>query len=57
MSQTVYGWVAGISTLLSMLAFVGVVLWSMSRRRRTDFAAAALLPLEEDAAPAPGAES
>jgi len=48
MSPTVYGWVAGIATLTSMLAFIGVVLWSYSRRRGADFDAAARLPLEED---------
>jgi cytochrome c oxidase cbb3-type subunit IV len=48
MSPTVYGWVAGISTLISMLAFIGVVAWSYSRRRQADFASAAQLPLEED---------
>jgi len=57
MSPTVYGWVAGITTLFSMLAFVGVVAWSFSRRRRTDFESAARLPLEEDAGKTPGAPS
>ncbi len=49
MSPTVFGWVAGISTLVSMLAFLATVAWSMSRRRDRDFEAAARLPLEEDA--------
>jgi cytochrome c oxidase cbb3-type subunit 4 len=57
MSATTFGWVAGISTLVSMLAFLGVVAWSYSARRRADFAAAAALPLEEDAPTAPGARS
>ncbi len=48
MSQIIYGWVAGISTLISMLAFIGVVAWSYSRRRHADYAAAAQMPLEED---------
>ncbi len=56
MSPTVYGWVAGISTLLSMIAFLGVVAWSYSRRRRSSFDAAARLPLEEDERPTPGAQ-
>jgi cytochrome c oxidase cbb3-type subunit IV len=56
MSQTLYGWVAGISTMLSMLAFAGVVAWSFSRRRRVDFESAARLPLEEDAGRTPGAQ-
>ena len=57
MSTTVYGWVAGISTLFSMLAFLAVVAWSYSARRRDDFAAAARLPLEEDAGVISGAQS
>jgi cytochrome c oxidase cbb3-type subunit IV len=57
MSTTVYGWVAGISTLFSMLAFFGVVAWSYSRRRRDEFAAAAQLPLEEDGERLSGAQS
>ena len=57
MSMIVYGWVAGISTLISMLAFLGVVAWSYSRRRQNDFAAAAQLPLEEDAGIKSGAQS
>ncbi len=57
MSMTVYGWVAGISTLVSMLAFLGVVAWSYSWRRHSDFAAAAQLPLEEDAGVTSGAQS
>ena len=54
MSQSLYGWIAGLSTLVSMLAFVGVVAWCYSRRRHADYAAAAQLPLEEDVRP--GAE-
>jgi len=57
MSMIVYGWVAGISTLISMLAFLGVVAWSYSTRRQNDFAAAAQLPLEEDAEIKSGAQS
>ena len=57
MSMTVYGWVAGFSTLLSMLAFLAVVAWSYSGRRQSDFAAAARLPLEEDAGVTSGAQS
>jgi cytochrome c oxidase cbb3-type subunit IV len=56
MSQNVYGWVAGITTLISMLAFLGTVAWSFSRRRYHEFAAAARLPLEEDTTATPGAE-
>jgi len=57
MSPTVYGWVAGISTLLSMIAFLGVVAWSYSKRRGVAFDDAARLPLEEDARQTPGAQS
>ena len=57
MSTIVYGWVAGISTLVSMLTFRGVVAGSYSRRREVDFAAAAQLPLEEDAGIKSGAQS
>jgi cytochrome c oxidase cbb3-type subunit IV len=56
MGQMVYGWVAGITTLISMLAFLGVVAWSYSRRRQGDFEAAARLPLEEDAEARPGVQ-
>jgi cytochrome c oxidase cbb3-type subunit IV len=56
MSTVIYGWVAGITTLISMLAFLAVVAWSYSGRRRGDFEAAARLPLEEDAGVEPGAQ-
>jgi cbb3-type cytochrome oxidase subunit 3 len=48
MSGSLYGWVAGISTLFSMIAFIGVVAWCYSARRRSEYAAAAQMPLEED---------
>jgi cytochrome c oxidase cbb3-type subunit IV len=35
-------------TLLMMVAFIGVVYWAWSSRRRKDFDEAANLPLEED---------
>jgi len=57
MSQYIYGWVAGITTLISMIAFLGVVAWSYSRRRRDSFDAMARMPLEEDASQTPGAQS
>ena len=56
MSTIIFGWVAGISTLISMLAFLAVVAWSYSGRRRSDFEAAARLPLEEDAGVTSGAQ-
>jgi len=48
-STQAIGWIAAVSTIVSMLAVVGVVAWTMSGRRRADFEAAARLPLEEDA--------
>ena len=38
----------GIATILAMGAFIAVVVWSWSRRRRESFDEAARLPLEED---------
>jgi cytochrome c oxidase cbb3-type subunit 4 len=38
----------GIATALAMLAFLSVVVWAWSQRRRDSFDAAARLPLEED---------
>jgi cytochrome c oxidase cbb3-type subunit IV len=35
-------------TLLLMAAFIGIVYWAWSGRRRKDFGEAAQLPLEED---------
>jgi len=57
MDPVTYGWVAGISTLLSMIAFIGVVVWSYSRHRTPDFDRAARLPLEEDSDVTSGAKS
>jgi cytochrome c oxidase cbb3-type subunit 4 len=37
-----------ITTVVSLLAFVGIVLWAWSRRRRRDFEQAANLPFEQD---------
>jgi cytochrome c oxidase cbb3-type subunit IV len=34
-----------------LLAFIGVVAWSWSRKRRPDFEEVARLPLEEDTGP------
>jgi cytochrome c oxidase cbb3-type subunit 4 len=42
------GLLQGLGTLVAMFAFVGVVAWAYSRRRKADFDAAARLPLEED---------
>jgi cytochrome c oxidase cbb3-type subunit IV len=57
MTSTLYGWVAGISTLISMLAFIGVVAWSYSRRREPEYHRAAHMPLEEDVNIKSGAQS
>lgn len=57
MSATAYGWAAGISTLISMLAFLGVVAYSYSRRRKPEYDAAAQMPLEEDQNIQTGAQS
>lgn len=35
-------------TVLMMTAFIGIVIWAWSSRRRTDFEEAANLPLEEE---------
>ncbi len=35
-------------TVLAMIAFLGIVAWAYSSRRRADFDAAARLPFEED---------
>lgn len=41
----------GLSTLVLMIAFVGVVIWAWSGKRRKDFAEAARLPLDDDSQP------
>jgi len=38
----------GLLTALLLLAFVGLCFWAWSGRRRADFEASALLPLEDD---------
>lgn len=43
-----WGIVSGIATLVSMVAFIGVVAFSYSGRRTEDFARMARMPLEED---------
>jgi cytochrome c oxidase cbb3-type subunit 4 len=42
------GFVSGVLTAVLLLAFIGVVAWAWSSRRREQFEAAARLPLEED---------
>ena len=48
MSMQTLGWLAAASTIVSMLAVIGVCAFSLSGRRRRDYEAAARLPLEED---------
>ena len=42
------GTLSGITTLLSLLAFLGVAFWAYSARKRADFDAAARIPLEHE---------
>jgi cytochrome c oxidase cbb3-type subunit 4 len=49
-----FGIAGAAGTVLAMAAFLAAVAWSWSRRRKTDFDAAARLPLEEDAGLAAG---
>lgn len=37
-----------IWTLLLIIAFIGIVVWAYSSRRKSDFDEAARLPLEDD---------
>jgi cytochrome c oxidase cbb3-type subunit IV len=43
-----WGVVSGLATLVSMVAFVGVVAFSYSSRRKADFERLSRVPLEED---------
>jgi cytochrome c oxidase cbb3-type subunit 4 len=38
----------GLFTVFMFLAFIGIVLWAWSNRRKKDFDEAAELPLEDD---------
>ncbi len=40
--------VRGLLTLLLMLAFVGMVIWAWSSKRKKDFEEASRLPLDEN---------
>jgi len=40
----------GLSTLLLMLIFIGIVVWAWSGKRKKDFDEAARLPLDDDPA-------
>jgi cytochrome c oxidase cbb3-type subunit IV len=37
-----------IATVVSMVTFVGIVVWAWSKQRRDDFTEAANLPFEQD---------
>jgi cytochrome c oxidase cbb3-type subunit 4 len=40
--------IRGLITAVLILVFLGIVAWAWSARRKSDFDAAARLPLEED---------
>ena len=42
----------GLSTVLVMIAFVGVCLWAYSSKRKEEFSKAAQMPFAEDDLPA-----
>ena len=46
--------VRSLITALLFIVFIGIVLWAWSARRRTDFEAAARLPLDDDQAAGEG---
>jgi cytochrome c oxidase cbb3-type subunit 4 len=42
------GFLRGLYTLFMFIAFIGIVWWAWSSRRKGDFEEAANLPLEDD---------
>lgn len=42
------GTLSGILTLLVLIAFIGIVFWAYSKRRKRDFDEAANLPFADD---------
>ena len=42
------GTIRGLITLFVMLAFIGVVFWAYSKRRKADFDELSRMPLEDD---------
>jgi cytochrome c oxidase cbb3-type subunit IV len=48
MSLLGFGIAGAVGTLLAMTAFLAVVAWAWSSRRKADFESAANMPLEED---------
>ena len=41
----------GVLTVVLFLAFIGMWIWAWSKKRKTDFHEASMLPLEEDQEP------
>jgi cytochrome c oxidase cbb3-type subunit 4 len=48
-----YSDLSSIMTVVMLAAFLGIVVWAWSGKRHEDFEAAARVPLEDDAEPAP----
>jgi cytochrome c oxidase cbb3-type subunit IV len=46
-----YSLFSSLMTVVMLVVFVGIVAWAYSGRRNADFAEAARVPLEDDAAP------
>ena len=42
------GNLSGVMTIMAFVAFLGIVYWAFSAKRKADFDAAARLPLEDD---------
>ncbi len=51
MSPDTLNLLRGVTTVLAMLAFLAIVAWAWSHRRRDEFDRAGRMPLEEDDAP------
>lgn len=47
----------GLSTLLLMAAFIGLIVWAYSKNRKKDFDEAANLPFADEAQPPENAEA
>jgi cytochrome c oxidase cbb3-type subunit 4 len=45
------GTIRGLLTALLLILFLGIVIWSFSRKRKGEFERAAKLPLEDDSKP------
>lgn len=48
MSADTLNLLRGVTTVMAMLAFMAIVAWAWSHRRRDEFGHAEQLPLEED---------